>query len=586
MLMIRAAAACLLVFMVLAPAAGAQWSSDPAVNLSIADAASDQVQVKLAPTPDGGCWVSWFDGIASGFDVRVQKLDALGNETLPHAGVLVANRSFSSTQDYGLDADASGNAVLAFRDDAGVGVQITAAKVTPAGVLAWGAGGVQLTATTQFVASPRVAATGTGVVVAWTQDLSARVHGLNASGASVWGDVVLAPGVGSFSPADLHDSGNDAILSYVYQTGGFGSPRRLRAQKFDSTGAKLWAAEGVLVFNTGSLQFGNFPSFVPDGTGGAVFSWYDTGSLQLQCYAQRLLADGSPAFALNGVALSTNAARIRVSPWAAFDSSTSETYLFWVEESSGQSMWGLYGQKLDSSGARQWTDSGSALIPIGSTVISQVRDISSGGGAMVYWEESVSFNNDVLRGAHVSSAGAFDVGPFDVSSTASGKTRLAVAEGALGNGVLAWSDNRVDANDVLGQSVEADGSLGPAGGFWTDLGSALAGVYGEPSLLASGSLVVGTPFRLSLSNALESSTAGLFVGLSQLNAPFKGGTLVPAVDLLVILPTNGSGGLDLSLPAWPPGLPSGLALNMQTWVLDAAGPVGYSASNAVARTVP
>ena len=43
--------------------------------------------------------------------------------------MLVADRGFSSTQDYGLDVDSAGNALLAFRDDRFVGTQITAAKV-------------------------------------------------------------------------------------------------------------------------------------------------------------------------------------------------------------------------------------------------------------------------------------------------------------------------------------------------------------------------------------------------------------------------------------------------------------------------
>ena len=62
----------------------AQWSSDPATNLSIADAASDQILPKVSPTSTGGCWISWFDGIANGFDVRIQLLDAGGNELLAH----------------------------------------------------------------------------------------------------------------------------------------------------------------------------------------------------------------------------------------------------------------------------------------------------------------------------------------------------------------------------------------------------------------------------------------------------------------------------------------------------------------------
>jgi hypothetical protein len=448
-----------------ASAALAAWSSDPAVNLSVADAPGDQVQPKVAATADGGSYVSWFDNIANGFDVRVQKLDVNGDELLPHNGVLVADRSFSSTQDYGLDVDASGNALLAFRDDRGGGVQITAARVAPDGTLLWGAAGVELTNTTEFVAAPKIAGTGDGgVVVAWTQDTTVRLKKLDPSGNPLWGaGVTLTPAAGSYSVADLHDSGaNDVIVSFVHQTGGFPSPRHLAAQKLDATGAFLWGATPVSVFDGGSLQFGNFPPFVPDGTGGAVFSWYDVASPQLQCYAQRVLAGGTEAFPHNGSAASLNATRVRVSPSAAFNSTTSETFLFWEEESASQSQSGVYGQKFDALGDRQWTDEGTVVIPVGADDMTMVRCLTAGPGAFVFWSRSPAFGQDRLHGARLDANGAIDLPPFDIASTPSQKSRLDVGRSTAGFAILAWNDNRADAGDILAQNVNPDGTLGPS----------------------------------------------------------------------------------------------------------------------------
>ena len=58
--------------------ANAEWSSDPSNNLSIADADNEQVQPKIVATSDGGFYVSWFDNSSGGYDVRLQRLDALG----------------------------------------------------------------------------------------------------------------------------------------------------------------------------------------------------------------------------------------------------------------------------------------------------------------------------------------------------------------------------------------------------------------------------------------------------------------------------------------------------------------------------
>ncbi len=454
------------------PAARAGWSSDPSQNLAVADGGSDQTQPKLAP---GGqaMWVSWFDGIATGYDVRVQQLDAGGNEVFAHDGLGVADRAFTSTQDYGLSADDEGNALLAFRDDRPGSVQITAAKVTIAGAMPWGANGVQLTSTTDFVASPRIAsAPDGGCVVAWTQNASTRLRMLDADGVPQWaGDVILTPATGSYSVSDLHRAGDAVILSFVHQTGGFGSPRHLLAQKFDAAGAALWDPAHVKVFDGGSLQFGNFPAFVPDGDGGAVFSWYDASSTALQCYVQHVLGDGTEAFAHNGVSVSTNATRVRVSPSVWFEPGDGAITAYWEELDATQSQSGVYGQRFDASGTRLWGAEGAVVVPVGAASTPMVRS----AGNFVFWSAVPSFGQDRLYGARLATNGTIDLPAFDVASAPGGKSRLAVAPLLIAlptaalpaprNGspfvVLAWGDARDDDGDVYVQNVNLDGSLGP-----------------------------------------------------------------------------------------------------------------------------
>ncbi|MFN8178745.1 MAG: FlgD immunoglobulin-like domain containing protein [bacterium] len=443
----------------------AMWSSDPATNLSIADAASDQAQPKIAPTSDGGCYISWFDGIGNGYDVRVQKLDVFGNEVFAHNGVLVANLSLSSTTDYGIDVDAAGNALLTFQDDRFGGLQVTAAKVSPAGALLWGVNGIQLTSTADFVANPKIAGTSDGAcVVAWLQNSVVKLQRLDANGAPIWGTVLtLTPPTGSYFTSDLHAFGTDVVFSFVHQTGGFTSPKHLLAQKIDATGALLWGASHVAVFDGGSLQFGNYPAFVPDGSGGGVFFWYNTASPQLQSYAQHILANGTEAFPHNGTPVSADVSRGRVEPWAAFNASTNETYVFWEEENSLQSQFGLYGQKLDASGNRQWGGSGIALIPLGSTSILWIRTLLVSAGPFVFWSAEPGANQDRLYGMRLDATGAVDIPTFNVASTPSGKMRLFAAKDAEPMAILAWADARHDGGDILVQNVNSDGSLGFVG---------------------------------------------------------------------------------------------------------------------------
>jgi len=121
---------------------------------------------------------------------------------------------------------------------------------------------------------------------------------------------------------------------------------------------------------------------------------------------------------------------------------------------------------------------------------------------------------------------------------------------------------------------------------FVDLGQGLAGTHGVPSLIGTGTLISPAPVTLALSGALENSSAALVIGLAALGAPFKGGTMVPRPDVLVTgLPTDGSGGFVVGAP-WPPGLPAGFSTWYQLWIIDAAGPLGFSASNALRATTP
>jgi hypothetical protein len=120
---------------------------------------------------------------------------------------------------------------------------------------------------------------------------------------------------------------------------------------------------------------------------------------------------------------------------------------------------------------------------------------------------------------------------------------------------------------------------------WTDVGHALAGAGGAPKLTGSGQLVGDSLLKLALSGAAASAPTTLVIGLSQIDAPFKGGVLVPQADLLASLVTSPAGALALS-GSWPVGLPSGTQLWMQAWVADAGGPKGFAASNGLQATAP
>lgn len=445
----------------------AQWSSDPSQNLPLADNnnGSDQVQPKVVTFGAYGGYVSWFDANPQspppvGYSVFYQSLTEYGYQRYPHGGIEVADLSNSSTEDYGLDVDSQGNALLAFLDTReGDNQQVTAAKMSPYGKPLWGTLGVQLTNDSASHAAPKIAATTDGgIVVAWTSDSNVMAQKLNAQGQPQWGAGVVFSQAGyDLLLADLHAADNGSVIISWVQNKGFGSNNILFANKISSSATLLWGSSNVQLFTNASLQFGNFPYFVPDGSGGAVFAWY-TNSPTLQCFAQHILANGTAAFPAGGSPVSANAANLRVSPSAAYRAATGEVFVFWTEEDSNQILNGVYGQKFNSTGTPQWGADGIAFVNLGSDQQEFVTAAQVGTGAFVFWVDSVGFGDSTLEGMRVNGSGSVACSQV-VSSTPSNKARLA-ATVVGGNAALVWEDDRIGNNGIYAQDMWSNCKLG------------------------------------------------------------------------------------------------------------------------------
>lgn len=93
----------------------------------------------------------------------------------------------------------------------------------------------------------------------------------------------------------------------------------------------------------------------------------------------------------------------------------------------------------------------------------------------------------------------------------------------------------------------------------------------------------GNAFDLSVSGGLGGSTALLFIGFGKAKLPLGGGCFLNLATIIpspVTLPLGGAGAGDGSilLPATMPAGTTGLIFGLQTFVIDAGVPMGFSAS--------
>jgi hypothetical protein len=457
---------------------GPGWSPDPSSNLLIAGRSGEEAQARILPISDGGFYVSWFDNTDGGYDVRLQRLDVNGRALWAQNGILVADRSFSWTTDYGFAVDTDGHAVLSFQccEQDGPDERLVVARVTPEGELAWPAPGVSITTAGNTAAVSRLTATDDGnTVVAWMNGVGeGRAQKLAPDGTPVWaagGVVIAGPGSASRFIADVQPGINgDAIVSWSNQPTFL--TRVLYAQKLASAdGSARWGT-GVRVSDSGNLQAGNFPPFIPDGQGGAVFAYYDNTGVTFDVRVQHLDGDGVRRFGNDGVIATLDTSRNHVAPAGTFDAATGDTYVAWIDDwtSNMQAWHALRVQRIDANGARQWGDHGiemvaPAIATTGENALSMPVVLVAPEGVVVAWATgNPAVTSHPIRAQYLDRDGvALWPEPVAIKTSPTLSARLTGATSTAGYMAFVWSDspdNNASGNDVKGQNLHYDGSLG------------------------------------------------------------------------------------------------------------------------------
>jgi len=149
---------------------------------------------------------------------------------------------------------------------------------------------------------------------------------------------------------------------------------------------------------------------------------------------------------------------------------------------------------------------------------------------------------------------------------------------------LSMGDNFVVGAPIGGKSLIVLDRQLPDCFVATDLGNGLPGTLGQAPELSAD--MAGSPCTVSLQLLSFAQGANvLVVGQHKLEAPFKGGVMVPVPSALIpnVFDTAqlfSSFAVDLSHPVL-----AGLTLYIQVWIQDPMGPHGYSASNGLAITI-
>ena len=453
--------------------ASSQWSTNPAVNNAINTLTGEQAIPKVATCSNGDTYIGFFSSEAGNYNVRLQRLDAQGNELWATDGIMISNHpQMTWLTDWDMTVDNANHAILTFQDIRNGGNNnVVAYRISPSGAFAWGADGISLSNSTAFNAAPKVCATSAGnAVFAWQADDVTIIQKVSPAGSLMWGaNGITLSGSNQFTwPQLLPVGSDDVVLKYYQDSGSFPAiTRHIYAQRYNSSGTAVWS-NPVVVSNAGGITaWTQVLPFVNDGQDGFYMAWHDqrygSGSPP-KVYVQHINSSGTPVFTANGVEVSSSSYMLTEAS-LALPPGSSDIYVFYNEiEPMFQSDWGISGQKISSAGTKQWGANGLSIIPVTGTQVYVVDARNSPTDVVVFYEEYVDGVNIILKATRLNPGGGFEWTPTikSISTVVSEKVHPVVNGFDNNQWILSWEDNRNAGNrDIYAQNIQLNGDLGP-----------------------------------------------------------------------------------------------------------------------------
>jgi hypothetical protein len=441
------------------PSVWAYWVQG---GVALCTATGDQQYPTIVSDGAGGAIVTWQDNRSGNLDIYTQRVNFAGDIQWMANGVALCTATGS--QGYPtIVSDGAGGAIVTWIDNRNGNYDIYAQRVHTVGIPQWAANGVAICTAAGNQGSPQIISDGAGgAIVTWADYRSGNnwhiyAQRVNASGTVQWttDGVAICTATGpQYSPTIASDGAGGAIVTwYDLRSVNYD----IYAQRVNASGVVQWAANGVLLSTVFAQRLN--PTIISDGLGGAIVTWQDSRNGNNDIYAQRLNASGSALWTANGVALCT-ATGDQNNPIIVSDGAGG-AIVTWRDYRSG-SNFDLYAQRVSASGIPLWTVNGVAICTAaGDQQLPQVTS-DGAGGAVVTWYDNRSGNLNIYA-QRVNASGA-------VQWTANGvalctgtwdQSYPTITSGGVGGAIVTWYDYRSDSNyDIYAQSVDGMGRTG------------------------------------------------------------------------------------------------------------------------------
>src|SRR5690606_21141249 len=275
-----------------------QWTDDYATNTLVADGATSDIQ--SIGTNDGKTYVIYWDetnGI-DGYELRVQLLDADGNQLFGENGILandaVSMSTWTATRAQAVDAD--GNLYIGFTGTGDSNGYVN--KISPDGDQLFGSGGINLGEGWNLNVLPT---TDGGVIVGW-ESAGANLMKYDSNGNAVWSSPISLtspdPGNPFVGVGDMVSMSDGSFVVLINTKGTSWMVDAIAwAQRFDGDGNPMWDnAVQVSTITTRS----NMRYKIMQENDVVYYAYYGATGFRFDGFLQRINADGTLPWGENG----------------------------------------------------------------------------------------------------------------------------------------------------------------------------------------------------------------------------------------------------------------------------------------------
>lgn len=251
----------------------------------------------------------------------------------------------------------------------------------------------------------------------------------------------------------VSDGAGGSICTWVDTRNG---AQDIYAQRMNANGSLLWNVDGIAICNAVSDQYS--PRLVSDAAGGAIIAWYDNRAGNYDIYAQRINAVGVVQWASDGVAITTQPGNQNAHQ--LITDGSGGAIIVWSDGAGGGPNADIVAQRINGAGTALWSTS----ICNANSLQNSPQLISDGaGGAIITWEDWRNFSQPDIYTQRISFNGftSWNFNGVLICSEpnfANQYSTKIVSDGANG-AIICWLDQRNfgSGQDIYAQKVNASG---------------------------------------------------------------------------------------------------------------------------------